>query len=199
MHHPDGDDIAILPLWLRPDHFVFQFTSRRMFLTKAIIEEHNLGPGDDVVMVGRFVTQEGRQRNWPALRFGNISMMPWEPIRHPRGYDQEAFLVETRSVSGFSGSPVFAFILPLSKRPRDKTLSRGGGPWLMGIDFGHIPLYEPVLEKDGTPVIDGWKVETNSGMSGVIPIWKLEEWLDSEELVTMRDEAEARVNDKGVG
>jgi hypothetical protein len=64
--------------------------------------------GADCFMLGRFISRDGRQRNTPTARFGNISMLPIEPIIEEDGNLTSAFLVETRSQSGFSGSPVFA-------------------------------------------------------------------------------------------
>jgi hypothetical protein len=49
---------------------------------------------------------EGRQKNSPTARFGNIAQMPNEPVIIKR-FEQECFLVEARSIGGYSGSPVF--------------------------------------------------------------------------------------------
>jgi hypothetical protein len=53
-----------------------------------------------VFMVGRVITHEGKQKNLPSARFGNITMMPVEPLRHMRGINQESFVVEMRSIGG---------------------------------------------------------------------------------------------------
>jgi hypothetical protein len=46
-------------------------------------------------MVGRFINHEGKQRNLPALRYGNIAMMPLEPIiQQETGITQESFFVK---------------------------------------------------------------------------------------------------------
>jgi len=67
-----------------------------------------LGYGDDIFMVGRFITFDGKQRNTPVVRFGQISMLPAEPVEVDGGRAQEeVFLVECRSIGGLSGSPVF--------------------------------------------------------------------------------------------
>lgn len=50
--------------------------------------------------LGRFVTHDGKQRNLPTVRFGNLATMPWEPVLTERGLRQESFLVEARSLSG---------------------------------------------------------------------------------------------------
>ncbi len=76
------------------------------------LNELNAGVGDEVVMIGRFVAHDGRVRNAALARFGNIAMMPGEPVTDGRGMKVEAFLVEMRSLSGFSGSPAFIYMGP---------------------------------------------------------------------------------------
>jgi hypothetical protein len=72
--------------------------------------------------------------------------MPGEPIKTEIG-DQDAFLAEIRSISGHSGSPVFALIphlrdTSLSMKERLATPIGGiGGKeriLLIGVDCGHM-------------------------------------------------------------
>lgn len=193
VHHQDGDDLAVCPL-LMVDTSLYRYRSipPRMFFTHELAQEYGVGPGDDVFTVGRFINHEGRQRNTPSVRFGNISMMPFEPIRNSRGIMQESFLVETRSLGGYSGSPVFIEIDPMVGRPAihgGDRLAEGaeGGTWLLGVDWGHLPIYEPVKEEDRrTNVPERWVVESNSGQMAVVPAWRLQELLNQEELVMQR-------------
>ncbi len=157
-----------------------------MFVTEDFLEQYAIGPGDDVFMVGRFINHQGRQRNTPVVRFGNISMMPWEPIKNERGLLQESFLVETRALSGFSSSPVFVYHTPYSPMPAELP-TREQGIWLLGVDWGHMRTFEKVMEKnEEDPVSEGWVVPSNSGQMGVVPAWKLQELLDREEFVMAR-------------
>jgi hypothetical protein len=62
--------------------------------------------GDEVFICGAFVGRVGYRKNIPVVRIANIAAMPEEPIdfaspKHP------AYLIETRSLGGTSGSPVF--------------------------------------------------------------------------------------------
>lgn len=182
--HPDGDDLAVVKL--DPDRATFKYrrVPEGIFISPKIIADHNIGPGDDCYMVGRFINHDGRQRNLPSVRFGNIGMMPNEPIRLEDGFLQDSFAVEMRSIGGYSGSPVFVHILPgmprYDPRPTDKlqVINRLDGPWLLGIDWGHIHSTEPVLDKStGLPVPTKEYVRSNSGMVGVVPAWKLRELL----------------------
>ena len=67
----------------------------------------NIGIGDEAIAIGRFINHDGNQRNQPSVRFGAIAQMPKDKIRTDTG-EQDAFLVEIKSISGYSGSPVFA-------------------------------------------------------------------------------------------
>jgi hypothetical protein len=115
-------------------------------------------------------------------------MMPWEPMKHESGHMQESFAVEMRSLGGYSGSPVFLYMMPLLSRVHHYPTSMG--PWLMGVDWGHIISTEPVRNKYGDPSPDGQHVRSNSGMIGVVPAWKLQELLFREDFVTRRKNRE---------
>ena len=109
---------------------------------------------------------------------------------HGRGYTVESFLVETRSLSGFSGSPVFVYHTLHTPYPSDFP-DREEGIWLLGVDWGHLPIFENVKEKNRKDdVPEGWVVESNSGQMAVTPAWKLQELLDTEDLAVSRKQAD---------
>lgn len=193
IHHPDGDDIAVCPIDFDTAFRLNLYAPRAIldkfwFVDAQDIAEWNVGPGDDVFFVGRFAIHEGVLQNTPTARFGNIAMMPIEPILNPfTGIRQESFLVEARSLSGYSGSPVFIYIGPGSFRgpglPIDAVTTTFA---LIGVDWGHLANLNQVLGADGKPFPDKGFVRQNSGMMGVVPAWKLRELLYEDELVAMR-------------
>ncbi len=198
------DDLAVLPLDVGYE-FNWWAIPRDRFVTGlaggSIME---IGPGEDVALIGRFVSYEGKIRNKPTVRFGNISMNPDEdePITIGASQQQVAFLVECRSLSGFSGSAVLLY--PSPARPGGLTLTGQPSPRLLGIDCAHIPLWSPVCDaKDSSPsrrIKDRW-VDTNTGMAVVIPAWRLASLLDSDDLVKerKRDDAELLERPGGEG
>ena len=221
--HPKGDDLAVCPIQLTAAHRV-RYIPVTMFLSKGVIDTFDIGPGDDVFIIGRFVNHEGRQRNIPSVRFGNVSQMPWEPIVID-GFPQESFLVEGRSIAGYSGSPVFLFLPSQSipnLNPKIKEMAEKGdlklpgvtakrlnipmqlGPWLLGIDYCHLRWDEPIWSKlTKKPVSDDWFIKSNTGMMGVVPAWKLLELLDGPDMKPIFDQAkkaaeEAAKNDSSV-
>ena len=173
---------------LSPDFNVsivdFSVIDRKFLMTEEEFQRENYGPGDNVVYVGRFVGHAGKYENMPSVRFGNISMNPNE--REPIVYDtddeirrsQVGFLVEARSRSGYSGSPVFTLNQHVINNRRAVV------PWmdmrLLGVDWGHLP--EKVLLRDPQGYLHGskWYVEVHAGMMGVVPSWHLLDFLDTD-------------------
>lgn len=199
--HPDDQDVAVHPIVLSPD-YQYNFVSTKIFfLTKQIAKDRGIGPGDDVFMVGRFVEQDGKQGNLPTARFGNIGRMNAEAIKNDTGVEQDSFLVEMRSISGYSGSPVFVYINPTLARPPHFLTPHmhpynqtQHGPWLLGIDWSHLPSFRRVLDDDKrTEVQPPQWVEINSGMAGVIPAWRIQEILDLPEFVIQRKELDEHI------
>jgi hypothetical protein len=190
VYHPGGDDLAACLITFDPKAYKFHFASRGSFLDKETVSDFKIGPGDDVFVVGRFVNHEGKQRNNPSVRFGCIAQMPLEPIRQD-GFDQESFLVEARSIGGYSGSPVFAHIPRTNKGVGYvHTDFHGGNIMLLGVDWGHINDWEPVRDASGRPVNPSnpkqMQVCVNTGMMAVVPAWKLAELLDDGPLAEQR-------------
>lgn len=182
--HPDGDDLAILlvDFPIRFECTAIDFMTST-FVTKELIQEHDIGIGEEAFSVGRFVNHDGKQTHTPVVRFGNISQMPAELVRQSNGHLQESYLVEGRSVGGYSGAPVFIFIPPWSVRPgRGAAESRQYGPWFLGINWGHLVDWRPVCDALGRPVgahdPRDMQVAQNSGMMAVVPAWKLFEMIN---------------------
>jgi hypothetical protein len=145
--------------------------------------------GDETYTVGRFINHEGKQQNTPCVRFGNIAMMPLEPIRMKySAVGQECFLIEAHSLGGFSGSPVFVALTPSPFREDEKVreLSSGNG-YLLGVACGHSFDWERTKESDrNSPTEDGRGITLNTGLMCVIPAWRLRDLLHSPALISER-------------
>ena len=200
-HHPDKKtDLSIASLGIENLRiFSFHTFMRQLhFIDKTRLIGFEVGVGDDCYMVGRFVNHEGTQRNLPTVRFGAIAQMPGEPIWTEWGTQEEAYLVEMRSISGFSGSPVIVRI------PSQRALRFGAtkpvhvpydpeADWhmLLGIDCGHSLDKDAALyhRDQATEPMEDYKIEYNTGLAIVIPVWKTpQEIIDSPEAAKMRDE-----------
>jgi len=82
-----------------------------MFVGEETVKSKNLGIGDEVFIAGLFKKAQGIAKNVPIVRIGNVAMMPTEKIPFPTDERPNqllhAYLVESRSIGGLSGSPVF--------------------------------------------------------------------------------------------
>jgi len=109
------DDVSIDICALRFDELSHNLSDeldvKSVNLRTMIVGPHNaaqvgLSLGDEVFICGAFVGRVGYRKNIPVVRIANIAAMPDEPIdfASPR---KPAYLIETRSLGGTSGAPVF--------------------------------------------------------------------------------------------
>ena len=176
-----NNDLAVcmLPPDFNPAIVEFSVINRSFAMTEKEFKENNIGPGDEVFYVGRFMGHAGKYENIPSVRFGNISMNPnaREPVVYEttsRHYEQIGFLVEARSRSGYSGSPVF-FLNQHTMHNRRAVLPMFDVR-LLGVDWGHLPeKIDITLSGHSTQ----WQAEVHAGMMGVVPSWCLLDFIDT--------------------
>ncbi len=167
----EKDDVAVAFLGRHgsPTSFPHYSMWTENLISPAVISKLDIFPGDDVYMVGRYVHNDGKSTNLPFCRSGIISQMPnknhlipmeedgWEP------FEQEAFLVELRSISGFSGSAVFwelpwidvltevntkSIVKETEINPKQMPIQI----WILGIEIATWP------DKGVSVVVPGWIV-----------------------------------------
>ena len=125
---------------------------------------------------------------------GNIARMPGEPVLSKYG-ELQAYLVETRSIAGLSGSPVFL-------NPPDMRYFDGKPHWLemkgmaslpIGMMLGYhkvqtaedqipVPQHESD-EADARPSAD----ERNTGLAVVVPMERILEIMEDPKLIEFVD------------
>lgn len=174
------------------------------FVMQEHVELSKIGPGDDVFMIGRFVDHDGGPINRPAVRFGNISVMP-SPIDQPDIGLADSYCIDLHSRSGYSGSPVFVYRTPgydLEQSPAtsmaDAQFMLAGTQYLalLGIHFAQFPEEWELIDESrkskpkssGVPlVLEGKYVRGLSGMTCVLPAWTIWDVLNSPKLKRGRD------------
>jgi hypothetical protein len=183
--HPDNEktatDVAVSPITFRDDEdFIIPYINgvHSIAGTSDLLSRFGVGIGDEVVITGLFRSHYGRQRNVPIVRVGNIALMKEEPVYTEYCGRTEAYLIEARSISGLSGSPVFVNMPQMQ--------AQGSRIYLLGLMHGHFDvqnLKEDVVlddDADGTRGI-------NTGIGVVIPVEKIIETIrDHPELIEMR-------------
>jgi hypothetical protein len=199
--HPESGstDVAVAPIEFHPEEEYRQIVLRTdgstqsqggIAATSDLIEEKRIGLGDEVFIIGLFRSHYGRQRNIPIIRVGNLAMLKGEPVLTDYCGYTEAHLVEARSISGLSGSPVFVHV-PMF-HPRSGTITQF---FLLGLMHGHFDIKN--LNED-TVVDDAEATKgINSGIGVVIPVEKILETIDQPELVELRKKAAIEHRKKG--
>jgi hypothetical protein len=180
-------DIAVIHVSIvQGIHKYAKLSTADGFVLQHDLEEKKIGAGEDVFMIGRFVDHDGGPVNQPAVRFGNISVMP-SRIKQPNGKMAYSYCIDLRSRSGYSGSPVFLYRLP--GYDLEETLLTSDGLLrsgisylkLLGIHWGQFPerweLIEGLsleAEPSAAPLIrEGAYVQGLSGMTCVLPAWHI--------------------------
>lgn len=165
-------DVALMRCSI-PDTADHVASPLQMFVNEKIIEDVQVGVGDEVFVSGLFAFHYGEQKNIPIIRVGNIAAMPEEPVRSSLG-PIDAFLIEARSIGGLSRSPVYVHV-PMVRtwKVRPELAGREGSVfYLLGLMHGHwdIPTSEPTddLSEDS---LNSQRV--NVGIAIVIPAAKI--------------------------
>ena len=199
----DKSDLSVAWLGLHArDSYRFTVLTADMFITPEIIRDRGIGPGDEVFMVGRYIDAERRQHTAPSVRFGNISMMPTVPIRHPSEKRPEiSFVVEMRSVGGYSGAPTYVH-LPLMSignytvahiEAAQPIFNPSAGTRLLGIDWSHHREWSPFQKRYEEPDPDAeYGVYTDTAIAYVVPAWRVLALLQETDFVKQRKDEEDR-------
>ncbi|MCA1706021.1 MAG: serine protease [Actinobacteria bacterium] len=195
--HP-STDVAVAGV-SAPDGFDLIALGPMNFATEAFVQQHRVGEGDDVFFSGLFVGHSGKTAPQPIIRFGNIALMPREPVRSEiskyLGTEAaiEAYLVEARSWGGQSGSPAFLSLPPQREIGGGITFSDTPPFALLGLVQG--AWKDRKGEKAPDPSGEGF-VEVNMGISVVVPAYKIMEVLMSDALAGPRAEIAAELEPK---
>ena len=176
--HPT-EDIAVTP---------FDQTSGpwRSWPMRAAADNWDRPPslGDRVYFLGLMRgVPEMENRNIPIVRSGTIAALYQDKVPVKRAPDltveYRAHLIDTRSYAGFSGSPCFIQFEEWRTKdiPGGKVLAPGSTTLLFGLVMAHIEI--PGEEGD----------RSNSGVAVVVPVEKIKETLDMEELAEDRKDS----------
>lgn len=186
-HHDPIVDIVVLPV-AELDHQKYQikYIPVDWILTREAILELPVSEGDEVFFLGLLAHFYGQSRNYPVYRFGNVSLIsqekiPWRTTNVTEMH--ELLLIESHSIGGNSGSPVFHY-MGFAKPSGDLVMRHDYH--LLGIIKGSF-LDVNLLEVIDTTLKPIYK--DNIGISAVIPAYLLHDILFSEELVEKRRNA----------
>lgn len=90
-----------------------------------------------VIITGLFSYHHGNKKNLPIVRTGTIAMIPDEMILTEKFGNMEGYLIECRSISGISGSPVFVLKPTSIELNGHQVLTSRVSLYLLGLIHGH--------------------------------------------------------------
>lgn len=176
--YPEVDVAAIvfeIPAWA--DARPFKIGN---FATQPKMRTKNFGPGDFSYVVGLYRLLKDTRRNIPLVHTGHIAATALDhpiPVTDPvtqKVVSTRAYLVESRAISGASGSPVFV------RRSIEHLISESvavganklrawtpGSVWLLGMWQASWPLEPDQALIEGAGLGQGVKVSVGIGL--VIP------------------------------
>jgi hypothetical protein len=154
------------------------------FITSEIMHVENIGVGEEVATVGMFYSVLGTRKNTPIVRIGNIAALPEEPVPSRFG-NIDAYLVETRSIYGLSGSPVFINMdmRPPVERRGPLQLTRRSH-YFLGIMHGYYGVND--MSETASGSLGSGDEILNAGIAIVVPADKVRETLDHPDLIKHR-------------
>lgn len=185
--HPDvAVDVAVLKSGIDDDfdHVAWPLETTVVNNQLGIVTtgDRNVELGDEICFAGLFHPHAGQSVNVPIVRIGSIAALRGEPVLNRDGVLTDVYLVESQSIGGLSGSPVFIDIITAKtvKPPSAGYMAAAYDPEspyrfrLLGLVHGH---FGEDIEWDAV-VDDGKeKVHINMGIAMVIPADKILELL----------------------
>ncbi|HKG58331.1 MAG TPA: hypothetical protein VKB05_01025 [Pyrinomonadaceae bacterium] len=165
------------------------------FVTEEVIKEYGIGVGDNLFITGLFSQRWGYQRNIPIVRTGIIASMPDEPFPTKEGELYDGYLIETRSIGGLSGSPVYVYLDAWRPQYHKEvsTFNTSNLQWriyTLGIVRGHWDLErqdEAVDVSLAAKLVNNEIERLNTGIAVVTPIREVQKILQGEELMKHRE------------
>jgi len=186
-----GVDISIF----RTPHFdqtKYEAIPGDLISSRDIFKSEDVKQADRVIFPGLLVNFFGGKNNYPILKDGSIALIPQEkvPMQYKVGNEtinttQEVVLINTISIPGLSGSPVFLWHGP---RLKNNTYALGcQKPYLLGVMHGFysaLPREVTKIEKTETKYI----YQDNSRVAIVFPSWRINETLELPSFKSRMDE-----------
>lgn len=191
-------DLCLVPLdfreWdINDDLDVTTLSSDSICLTEKATAHFGFGLGSEIFIPSVFVGHEGERANAPIIRVGNIAAMATTPIRgaSPK---RPAFLIETRSLGGTSGAPVFFHVDPYRRFRRQEAVVQPGTGYqivpyfLVGVFIGsHGGSYiDDFIVSDAAEKLIPTDADFNAGIGVALPIQLVLDMLGQKEVADMR-------------
>jgi hypothetical protein len=182
--HPSDTsiDVAILKAGIPAvvDHLAIPTS---LFVTDAVFKNNEVGLGDEVLVTGLFRHHFGRSRNIPIIRVGNLAALDEEPVTTKAFGEMRAYLIESRSIGGLSGSPVFLNLGQVRVLNNQLKFMHGQLHYLIGLVHGHYDTLASEVASAETDQLDLTNAKINAGIAIVVPVSDIRAVIDEYEKI----------------
>jgi hypothetical protein len=200
-HDDENVDLAAITFGVGKPGYSHSFLGPGTLLTEDVSYAMHVGAGDVCHTVGLFRMLVGASRNLPVVHTGNISLMPGDEKVPIRDWDDEsktrwvdAYLVESQSLPGLSGSPVF--VRPSMRLQNLNAIDRNGkSSQVTGIfpqeNVFLLGLFQAAWHAKPSEILAvgrGGPVTVPVGMGVVVPTSKIVELLEMPAVKQQREE-----------
>jgi hypothetical protein len=217
--HPDPTvDVSAVPLTIEDQHkYEADCLGVGFLFQPGEFDDLNIGVGSATFTMGLFQLLSGEKRNLTIVHTGNIAMLPrdekipvvdWTDPDGKRRLHVEGYLVESLSLRGLSGSPVFVHT-EINVDLRNFLMRREVQAGIITASGKLLPTEEPVIHvhRDAVKLLGLWQgaweappdevlaaqtgddVRVPVGIGVVVPLDKIIEVLEMPKLKDHRDES----------
>lgn len=190
-------DAAVLTLFdLSGSTFDYLNVPESWAVTDTKRRDLKIEEGEDIFITGLFRFHYGDNKNYPIVRVGTIALFPEEKVYVGNEFGKvDAYLIETRSIKGLSGSPVFVNLgqnESINNEIRPRAVGVQINHWL-GLVHGHWSDVADEFDFVSEDNDKGDFVEKmNVGISVVVPAIKILEIVNRVEIKKMREDIELK-------
>lgn len=173
--HPEDKSIDVAIVRIRigtdVDHLIVPYD---LCATEEKMKANEVGLGDEVFITGLFRHHHGTRRNIPIVRVGNVACLNEEKITTSKYGPIDAYLIESRSIGGLSGSPVFLNLGVVRRLAGTMKFAQEGQVLLLfGLIHGHFENKMKDLDHQSDNDLTPERI--NTGIAMVVPFQRIVE------------------------
>ncbi len=167
VHSDTTVDLVVIGQVPDPEKYRFQVLPYQIIRKGEDLKQLGLQEGTDVLFPALFLPHIGEHQNYPIVRFGKLALVSGgERIKWDNEM-QQLHLIESISIGGHSGAPVFLWFEPRTRPGEvlttDYTEKRIR---LLGVMQGYFRNWNPIgFAKTGYTALS----EAHTGISAVVP------------------------------
>jgi hypothetical protein len=182
IHSDTTVDLVVVQGLPDQDKYDFGILPSQIVRTGGDLSRLGLGEGTDVFFPALFLPHIGEHQNYPIIRFGKLALVSGGDRINWGNELQRLHLIESISIGGHSGAPVFVWFEPRAKSGAILTYEEKRIR-LVGVMQGYFGQVMPIGIRNTSATA---VYESHTGISAIVPVDLLQEILFGPELTKAR-------------